>query len=183
MKQQITVIIKLLGLIFLIAGVFFIISLVPVLIQDIQASYDYKYISLFYSVLPITGLFIFFYWCMYRTENIIRYFRLCDLHDTGEQSDTPFSISIRTAFKTGIFLIGFYLLAVNLPNVIIQLVQWLITELGTVQNNSLDDLLNIFSPFVGDSLLYSLIYSIAGYVLAFENSRIADYFLSKDVKK
>lgn len=182
MKRQIAVIIKLMGLIFLVIALLSTLSMIQV---SLAAGFGYTYVfmTLFYGVLPIVGLFAFFYICMYKTGWLIRFFKMEELSDIDEQEEIPFSMSARTAFKTGIFLIGFFLMALYAPNVIVQLTKWLIQELSTFKGNSLNDLLNLFHPLSKESLLYSLIYSVAGYVLAFENSRIADYFLSKGERK
>ncbi len=174
MRHQVAFIVKILGLICLLLAVISTLSL----ISSLFIYFD-GYIVII-SILPITALFIFFTLFVYKTEEVINFFKLSEVEDPDILDEKPYSMTKRTAFKSGIFIIGFYLLASNAPNVLIQLVSWLAFELEGTSGNSLDRLITIFSPFNRDSIIYSIIYSVSGYVMALENAKIAAFFMKKD---
>lgn len=189
MRQFAITTIKLIGLVSLLYTIYLAVSLIPVIIPDLMISYDYKFILIFASI-PILASVFSFYICVYKTEWLLKILKFDiqvekDIIDSSEfeEEKTNKSFSQEAISKIGIFLIGIYLLAVNAPNVIIRVTQWFTKEMSQVKGNSLEDLLNMVSPYNTDTLLYSLTYTIFGYLIAVYHSKIASHFFreKKDI--
>lgn len=186
MKQFTAAIIKLIGLVTLLYAIYISLSLIPMVIQDIISSYEYPFISLFYYILPVLGLLFIFYFCVYKTDELLRVFKISteekELVDTEQSDEIPehARFSERAIFKTGIFLIGIYVLILHAPNVLVQLIQWLVDELTQTGGSALDGLLNLISPYSSETLLYSAVYTVAGFLMASKRTYITEYFLKED---
>ena len=77
-------------------------------------------------------------------------------------------------------MIGVYILILHAPSVLVQLIQWLVDELTHNGENSLGGLLNLISPYSSETLLYSAVYTIAGFLMASKRTYIATYFLKEE---
>lgn len=187
MKQFTTIIIKIIGFILLIDAVYLFFSVFPIMINGFVESY-YGVHSIVYVFLPTVCLLLFSYWSIYKTDSVLKFLKMdvptnAELVDDVQlEEEKPTALSKETLAKSGVFLIGVFLLAFNAPNVIVRVVQWLTQELSQVKANSLDDLLNMISPYNSDTLLYSLAYAVAGYFIAVWHTQIANYLLKRSNK-
>ena len=185
MKQLFSIIIKFTGFLLLIYTAYLLTSILPMIIHELSRTFSFKGVTLLYLALPILCLLFFFYLSVYQTEAVLKFLKIDariddELVDGIQIEDEKHPVFLKEImYKVGVFLIGFYLLAINLPNVILRVVQWLTKELSQVKGNSLDDLLNMVSPYNTDTLLYSLLYSVAGYLIVVNHSKITAYFLNK----
>lgn len=155
------------------------------IVNDLIGSLGIDMIILVYLILPVLCLLFFSYLCIYRTETLLKYLKIetplnRELVDEIQFEEEKKSLLSKEAvYDIGVFLIGFYLLVTNLPNVVLRIVQWFTKELSQVKGNSLDDLLNMVSPYHTDTLLYSLLYAVSGYLIVVNHSKITAYFLNK----
>lgn len=164
MKQLLSVGIKLLGF-YLLFQVLrnLLLSLPFIVLEGIDKE------TILYFVLPLTTQVLFFFIFVFKTNWITPLFRLND--------EPPTNIPHQKIFEIGIFLLGFYFFLSFFPNVIVQMIQWLISEVSVNNSNSLSSLTNLFSLYDSQSLLYSLAYSAVGFIVALKHRKIAYYFL------